>query len=115
MGRFVDSVLAGLTLEEKLGQLTQNVLSAAITGPQLPEASTADIRAGRIGSFLGVSGAEVTRNLQRVAMVSVRPKFLNRAWDWSWGAPSQRAAILRRIRAGRPVWKAINRPDKMTG
>jgi beta-glucosidase len=75
MERFVDSVLAGLTLEEKLGQLTQNVLSAAVTGPQLPEASTADIRAGRIGSFLGVSGAEVTRNLQRVAMDQSRAKI----------------------------------------
>jgi len=73
--RFVDSVLAGLTLGEKLGQLTQNVLSAAVTGPQLPEASTADIRAGRIGSFLGTSGAEVTRNLQRVAMEQSRAKI----------------------------------------
>jgi len=75
MERFVDSVLAGLTLEEKLGQLTQNVLSAAVTGPQLPEASAADIRAGRIGSFLGTSGAEVTRNLQRVAMEQSRAKI----------------------------------------
>jgi beta-glucosidase len=75
MERFVDSVLAGLTLEEKLGQLTQNVLSAAVTGPQLPEASAADIRAGRIGSFLGVSGAEVTRNLQRAAMEQSRAKI----------------------------------------
>jgi beta-glucosidase len=75
MERFVDSVLAGLTLEEKLGQLTQNVLSAAVTGPQLPEASTADIRAGRIGSFLGTSGAEVTRNLQRVAVEQSRAKI----------------------------------------
>ena len=75
MERFVDSVLAGLTLEEKLGQLTQNVLSAAMTGPQLPEASAADIRSGRIGSFLGTSGAEVTRNLQRVAMEQSRAKI----------------------------------------
>jgi beta-glucosidase len=75
MERFVDSVLAGLTLEEKLGQLTQNVLSAAVTGPQLPEASAADIRAGRIGSFLGTSGAEVTRNLQRVAVEQSRAKI----------------------------------------
>ena len=75
MERFVDSVLAGLTLEEKLGQLTQNVLSAAMTGPQLPEASAADIRSGRIGSFLGTSGAEVTRSLQRVAMEQSRAKI----------------------------------------
>jgi beta-glucosidase len=75
MERFVDSVLASLTMEEKLGQLTQNVLSAAVTGPQLPEASAADIRAGRIGSFLGTSGAEATRNLQRVAMEQSRAKI----------------------------------------
>jgi beta-glucosidase len=74
MERFVDSVLAGLTLEEKLGQLTQYRGRWGLTGPQSPEAGAADIRAGRVGSFLGVHGAELTREMQRVAMEESRAK-----------------------------------------
>lgn len=74
MERFVDSVLAGLTLEEKLGQLTQYRGRWGLTGPQTPEAGAADIRAGRVGSFLGVHGAALTREMQRVAVEESRAK-----------------------------------------
>ena len=73
--RFVDSVLAGLTLDEKIGQLTQYRGLSAVTGPQTPEAGAADIRAGRVGSFLGTYGAAVTRDLQRVAVEQSRAKI----------------------------------------
>ncbi|HEU4630359.1 MAG TPA: beta-glucosidase BglX [Gemmatimonadaceae bacterium] len=72
MERFVDSVLARLTLEEKLGQLTQYSGRIAATGPQTLEAGDADLRAGRVGSFLGIHGAELTRQLQRVAVEESR-------------------------------------------
>jgi len=75
MDRFVDSVLARLTLEEKLGQLTQYRGQFGLTGPQTPEAGAADIRAGRVGSFLGVHGAELTRQMQRVAVEESRAKI----------------------------------------
>ena len=75
MERFVDSVLAGLTLEEKLGQLTQYRGQFGLTGPQTPEAGAVDIRAGRVGSFLGVVGAAVTREMQRVAVEESRAKI----------------------------------------
>ena len=75
MERVVDSVLAGLTLEEKLGQLTQYRGRSALTGPQTPEAGAADIRAGRVGSFLGTHGAALTRDLQRVAVEESRAKI----------------------------------------
>jgi beta-glucosidase len=52
----VDSVLALMTLPEKVGQLTQ------WTG----------IRAGAVGSFLGVHGAAHTREVQRVAVEESR-------------------------------------------
>ena len=74
MERVVDSVLAGLTLEEKLGQLTQYRGRSALTGPQTPEAGAADIRAGRVGSFLGTHGAALTREMQRVAVEESRAK-----------------------------------------
>jgi beta-glucosidase len=57
MEQFVDSVLAKLTLEEKLGQLAQYRGRGTPTGPQVPEGGEAEIRAGRVGSFLGVHGA----------------------------------------------------------
>jgi beta-glucosidase len=68
MNDFVESVLARLTLEEKLGQLAQYRGEGTPTGPQVPEGGEDDIRAGRVGSFLGVHGAAYTRELQRIAV-----------------------------------------------
>jgi len=75
MNRFVDSVLARLTLEEKLGQLTQYRGPWGLTGPQTREAGAADIKAGRVGSFLGVRGAAATRELQTIAVTQSRTRI----------------------------------------
>lgn len=72
MGRLLDSLLARMTLEEKLGQLNQPGGPGNDTGPAARAGSEADIRAGRIGSFLGVSGAAETRRLQRIAVEQSR-------------------------------------------
>lgn len=72
MEQVVDSVLAGLTLEEKLGQLAQYRGRGTPTGPQVPEGGEAEIRMGRVGSFLGVHGAAYTRELQRIAVEESR-------------------------------------------
>ncbi|MGH7480682.1 MAG: beta-glucosidase BglX [Longimicrobiales bacterium] len=69
---FVDSILALMTLEEKLGQLNQPGGPAASTGPAQRAGSEADVRAGRIGSFLGVHGAANTLSLQRIAVEESR-------------------------------------------
>ncbi|HZB27002.1 MAG TPA: glycoside hydrolase family 3 N-terminal domain-containing protein, partial [Gemmatimonadales bacterium] len=68
----VDSILALMTLEEKLGQLNQPTGPANETGPAARAGTVADIRAGRIGSFLGVYGAAYTREFQRVAVEESR-------------------------------------------
>lgn len=65
--RFADSVLMLMTLDEKLGQLAQTPGRGTQTGPRAPEGGEAVIRAGRVGSFLGIFGAEYTRQLQRIA------------------------------------------------
>jgi len=65
--RFADSVLKLMTLDEKLGQLAQTPGRGTQTGPRAPEGGEALIRAGRVGSFLGIFGAEYTRELQRIA------------------------------------------------
>jgi beta-glucosidase len=65
--QFADSILRLMTLEEKLGQLTQSPGTGSQTGPRAPAGGEAAIRAGRVGSFLGIFGAEYTRELQRIA------------------------------------------------
>jgi beta-glucosidase len=64
-----------MTLEEKLGQLNQLPGYGTQTGPRAPEGGERRIRAGRVGSFLGVFGAEYTRELQRIAMQESRLKI----------------------------------------
>jgi beta-glucosidase len=69
--RLVDSLLARMTLEEKLGQL--NVIAGdhdTATAAQL-----ALVRAGRVGGFLGVAGATATHEAQRVAVEESRLKI----------------------------------------
>lgn len=61
-----------MTLEEKLGQLNQPGGPAANTGPAQRAGSEADVRAGRIGSYLGVHGAANTLSLQRIAVEESR-------------------------------------------
>jgi len=72
MDRFLDSLLGRMTLEEKLGQLNQPGGPGSDTGPAARAGTLAEIRSGRIGSFLGVYGAAHTRELQRVAVEESR-------------------------------------------
>jgi beta-glucosidase len=68
MDRFLDSLIALMTPEEKLGQLNQPGGPESNTGPAAMVGTEADIRGGRIGSFLSVTGAAHTRRLQEVAV-----------------------------------------------
>src|SRR5947209_6898996 len=72
--RFVDSVLARMTLAEKLGQLNQVSGAGNPTGPGGGEraARMDQLRRGGIGSFLNVVGADTTRALQRIAVEQSR-------------------------------------------
>lgn len=69
---FVDSLLAQMTLEEKLGQLTQYSGRWSVTGPTVPQGGDAEVRTGRVGSFLNIFGAEATREVQRIAVEESR-------------------------------------------
>ena len=70
--RIADSLLALMTLEEKLGQLTQSPAGYGQTGPTVDAAGERDVREGRVGSFLSLYGAEVTKKMQRVAVEQSR-------------------------------------------
>src|SRR5438552_797189 len=63
----IDSLLARMTLEEKLGQLNQLSVDNQPTPEQL-----ALVRKGLVGSFLNLTGAAATREAQHIAVTESR-------------------------------------------
>ncbi len=69
----IDALIDQMTLEEKLGQLTQLAGgSSKAFNSKLTEDQFDRIRKGSVGSYLHVSGAEVLRNAQKVAVEESR-------------------------------------------
>src|SRR6266705_2350279 len=65
--RNIDSLLARMTLEEKLGQLNQ------LSVDNRPNAEQLDlVRKGLVGSFLNLTGAAATRDAQHIAVTESR-------------------------------------------
>lgn len=75
--RAVDSLLAKMTLEEKIGQLQQSVgsWSDSLTEASVPPSYKEFIRKGAVGSLLDVFGSRLTRELQRIAVEESRMKI----------------------------------------
>jgi beta-glucosidase len=67
-----DSVLKLMTLEEKLGQITQSPAGFDQTGPTVDAAGEQHVRKGQLGSFLGLYGSDVTRRMQKIAVEESR-------------------------------------------
>ncbi len=70
--RKVETLLARMTLEEKLGQLQQS--GGDVAGKAEPRIIE-EARSGRLGSTLGVRGARNANELQRVAVEGTRLKI----------------------------------------
>jgi beta-glucosidase len=68
----VESFLRRMTLAEKLGQLTQLRGRVSDKDANLPPGSDDRIRAGAVGSFLGLHGAAETARAQRIAIEESR-------------------------------------------
>ena len=68
----VDSLLARMTLDEKVGQLNMTPADWNQTGPHAPAGGEQQVREGKIGSFLGFWGAAPTREMQRIAVEGSR-------------------------------------------
>ncbi|HEU5078906.1 MAG TPA: glycoside hydrolase family 3 N-terminal domain-containing protein [Opitutaceae bacterium] len=64
----VADLLSQMTLEEKVGQLVQHSSDDHPTGPATKSNILAEIRAGRCGSMLNVTGAAYSKTLQEVAV-----------------------------------------------
>src|SRR2546428_13485961 len=65
--RNIDSLLARMTLEEKLGQLNQLSVDNQPTAEQLDL-----VRKGLVGSFLNLTGAAAPRDAQHIAVTESR-------------------------------------------
>ncbi|MEX2088797.1 MAG: beta-glucosidase BglX [Bacteroidota bacterium] len=72
--RKVDSLLAIMTLEEKLGQLNQPSARGEWSGLQkgISEEQKEMVRRGQVGSFLNCTGAQTLREIQRIAVEESR-------------------------------------------
>ncbi len=68
----IDSILAIMTLEEKVGQMTQFTSSWDVTGPAIDENYKSHIKAGRVGSVFNAHSAGYTRELQKIAVEETR-------------------------------------------
>lgn len=72
MDRFVDHLMAQMTLQEKLGQLNLPVTGDIITGAARESNVAEDIRAGKVGGLFNLKGAQAIREVQRIAVEESR-------------------------------------------
>jgi beta-glucosidase len=68
----IDTLLATMTIEEKIGQLNMVASTRVVTGPGELRDVHEGIRAGRIGALLNLWGAEETRAVQGLAVEESR-------------------------------------------
>ncbi len=68
----IETLLAAMTLKEKIGQLKMVATGFAVTGPVLASDVIEGIRAGRIGSLLNIWGAREVHAVQKIAVEETR-------------------------------------------
>lgn len=72
MNRFIDDLMARMTVEEKIGQLNLSTAGGIVTGNAKNSRIAEKIREGRMGGLFNVKGAEVIRELQTLAVENSR-------------------------------------------
>jgi beta-glucosidase len=70
----IDSIIAGLSLYEKIGQLVQHTggWSTGPTGRRINDEQRTLVKDGKIGSLFNVIGSDVTHELQKIAVEESR-------------------------------------------
>lgn len=68
----IDTLMARMTLAEKLGQLTMTASGYAVTGPVIAGDSTQSIIDGTLGNLLNMVGAGPVHEMQRLAVEKSR-------------------------------------------
>ena len=64
----VETLVAEMTLAEKIGQLNMVASTGVVTGPSGSRATHQGIRAGTIGGLFNLWGADEVRAVQRIAV-----------------------------------------------
>lgn len=72
MDAFIDSLMAQMTLDEKIGQMHLPVGGDIVTGDIMENTIGADIAAGRIGGVFNMKGCSQIRDYQRMAVENSR-------------------------------------------
>jgi len=72
---FIKRLVAKMTLEEKVGQLTMVSAELARTGPTFAPVTLDSVKQGRVGSILNLWGRQRVRELQRIAAEESRLKI----------------------------------------
>ena len=72
MDAFIDSLMARMTLSEKLGQMNQLSVGDVQTGTPLRAETSRLIREGKAGALLNIKGAEKILEVQRMAVEESR-------------------------------------------
>lgn len=72
MDQFIGSLMQKMTVDEKIGQLTQFTSDMDNTGPTMRAGYKTDIRNGRVGSIFNAYTPKYTRILQKLAVDSTR-------------------------------------------
>lgn len=75
MDAFIDELMARMTLQEKIGQLTLLTSNWESTGPSMREGYKQDIAAGRVGAIFNAYTAKYTRDLQQMVVEGTRLKI----------------------------------------
>jgi len=76
MDQFISGLMKKMTLEEKLGQLNLVTFSGSlITGSSVSEGAAEKIRKGQVGAILGLSGVDLLRKVQDIAVKESRLKI----------------------------------------
>lgn len=69
---FIDGLMAKMTIEEKIGQLTLYTSGWDVTGPSLNPTSMQELREGRVGGLFNAHGVSYVRGLQDIAVKETR-------------------------------------------
>lgn len=68
----IDSLMALMTLEEKIGQTVLYTSTADVTGPVLDENYIEYLKNGHVGALFNATGSAFTRKLQKIAVEETR-------------------------------------------
>lgn len=72
MNAYIDRLMAKMTVEEKLGQLSMPVSGEIVTGMARESNVAEKIREGKVGALLNLKGADRIKELQRIAVEESR-------------------------------------------